>query len=121
VQGGKPIIEHQSIAEALVDMEISIEATRALIYRAAWLVDHERPEASRFEAMAKAKAAEVAAEVAVSALDMHGANGISRTRRIEKLVRDAMTTLHIGTAGHAAKAVLGRALAKDRHVTGLGL
>ena len=121
VQGGKVIIRHQAVAEELVEMEMAIESTRALIYRTARMVDQGVSGVSRFEAMSKAKAAEVAAYVATAATEMHGANGISRDRRISKLMRDAITCMHIGISGHAAKDLLGQTLADRKHLTGQSL
>jgi alkylation response protein AidB-like acyl-CoA dehydrogenase len=37
VQFGKPIIENQAIAFMLADMAVSIEASRLLVWRAAWM------------------------------------------------------------------------------------
>lgn len=116
VQGGRPIIGHQSVAAALVDMEMAIEGVRSMIWRTAWCVDHQTPQASRMEAMAKECASQVAVQVATSALELHGAYGVQRGRRIEKLMRDAATMLHTGGGGHAVKAILGAATARQQPV-----
>ena len=39
VQGGKPIIQHSSVAAMLGELAIMIEATRSLFYRAGWEID----------------------------------------------------------------------------------
>jgi len=42
IQGGRPIIEHSSVAAMLGEAAINIEAARAFIYRAAWESDQWR-------------------------------------------------------------------------------
>ena len=42
VQGGKPIIQHSSIASMLGELAMNIEATRAFLYRAAWENDQRQ-------------------------------------------------------------------------------
>src|SRR5690606_6778639 len=39
-QGGRHIIEHQSIGLKLADVAIQLEAARALVLKAAWITDH---------------------------------------------------------------------------------
>jgi alkylation response protein AidB-like acyl-CoA dehydrogenase len=36
IQGGKPIIEHPNIGAMIAEAAVNLEATRALMYRAAW-------------------------------------------------------------------------------------
>src|SRR3712207_7899050 len=52
-QFGKPIIENQAIAFALADMKTSIDASRLLVWRAAWMARQgkrfESAEGSRSE------------------------------------------------------------------------
>ncbi len=120
VQGGCAIIKHQAISAALVDIEVGIESARGLMYRAAWAVAKERPEASRLESLAKICAAEMALQATASALEIHGAYGIMRGTRIEKLMRDASCLSHLGRALHAAKANLGAVLDSDAVSDGVG-
>ena len=110
VQGGRPIVEHQSVAATLVEMEAAIELVRSLVWRAAWAVDERAPDASRLESLAKESASRTAMQVATAALELHGSYGVLRSGRIQKLVRDAATMLHTGTANHALKALLGATL-----------
>ena len=42
IQGGKPIIEHSSVAAMLGEAAINLEAARAFIYRTAWESDQSR-------------------------------------------------------------------------------
>src|SRR5881409_4023755 len=56
-QFGRPISEFQAIQHKLVDMATDIYASRLLIYRAAWMLDHGK-RVTRESAMAKLFASE---------------------------------------------------------------
>ena len=96
VQGGKPIIQHQSIRHKLVDMAGDIEMCRSLCWRAGWACDHRDAviEANPLQTMAKIKTCEMAARVTVQALEMLGGYGILSFSNTGKYVRDAVTMLH---------------------------
>jgi alkylation response protein AidB-like acyl-CoA dehydrogenase len=85
---GKPIWKHQSIGNYLADMATKITAARQLILHAA-----ERLEAgdrADMEAgMAKLFASEMAMEVALDAVRIHGGYGYSTEFDVERYFRDA--------------------------------
>ncbi len=84
---GRPIHEHQLVAEMLAKMAIAMEASRLLYLRAAWgAARGVRPSLSSH---AKAFTADQAVEVASLAVQVLGANGYSRSYPVEKLYRDA--------------------------------
>ena len=85
---GKAIIENQAIAFMLADMATEIEATRALIWKAAWLGKNgtfENAEGS----MAKMKAGRVATWVTERAIQILGGYGYTREYPVERWHRDA--------------------------------
>ncbi len=85
---GKPIAEHQAISFKLAEMATKIEAARMLMLNAAVLKD--RGERTDLEAgMAKLFASEMAMEVAIEALRVHGGYGYSKEYTVERLFRDA--------------------------------
>jgi short-chain 2-methylacyl-CoA dehydrogenase len=86
-QFGKPIASFQTIRFRLADMATEIEAGRALVYRAAWLKDQERPFA-REAAMAKLFTGELSHRVANWALQIHGGYGYMEESAISRLYRD---------------------------------
>ncbi|MFK7978973.1 MAG: acyl-CoA dehydrogenase family protein [Saprospiraceae bacterium] len=95
---GKPINNHQAIAFKLADMQTKIEAARMLVYRAAWLKDQGMDYATA-AAMAKLYASEVAMEVAVEAVQVHGGYGFVKEYHVERLMRDAkITQIYEGTS-----------------------
>lgn len=108
---GKPIIEHQGIAFKLAEMAMEIESARMLVYRAAYLKDQGLPYGYA-SAMAKLKASDVAMNVTVEAVQVHGGNGYVKEYHVERLMRDAkITQIYEGTS-EIQKIVLSRHIAK---------
>jgi alkylation response protein AidB-like acyl-CoA dehydrogenase len=85
---GKPIWQHQSIGNYLADMATKITAAQQLILHAAERFD--AGERSDMEAgMAKLFASEIAMEVALNAVRIHGGYGYSTEYDVERYFRDA--------------------------------
>jgi hypothetical protein len=85
---GKPIWQHQSIGNYLADMATKITAARQLILHAAERFDSG--ERADMEAgMAKLFASEIAMEVALNAVRIHGGYGYSTEYDVERYFRDA--------------------------------
>lgn len=85
---GKPIAEHQAIQLKLAQMATKIEAARLLTMQAAERKD--AGERADLEAgMAKLFATEVAEEVALESMRIHGGYGYSQEFVVERLYRDA--------------------------------
>jgi alkylation response protein AidB-like acyl-CoA dehydrogenase len=85
---GRPIIMNQSIAFMLADMATEIEATRLMIWRAAWLgKQHKYVNAEG--SMAKMKAGRVATWVTERAIQILGGVGYTRDYPVERMHRDA--------------------------------
>ncbi|PCI31986.1 MAG: acyl-CoA dehydrogenase [Flavobacteriaceae bacterium] len=95
---GKPICEHQAIAFKLADMATQIEAARHLCMKAAWDKDqHKNYDLSG--AMAKLYAADMAMNVTVEAVQIHGGNGFVKEYHVERFMRDAkITQIYEGTS-----------------------
>ena len=85
---GKAIWKHQSIGNYLADMATKITAARQLILHAAERLD--AGERADMEAgMAKLFASEIAMEVALDAVRIHGGYGYSTEFDVERYFRDA--------------------------------
>jgi alkylation response protein AidB-like acyl-CoA dehydrogenase len=85
---GKPIWKHQSVGNYLADMATRLTAARQLVLHAAERLDSG--ERCDLEAgMAKLFASEVAMEIALNAMRVHGAYGYSTEFDIERYFRDA--------------------------------
>jgi len=95
---GKPICEHQAIQFKLADMATSIEAARLLVMKAAWLKDQGK-DYSDASAMAKLYASQVAMDVTVEAVQVHGGYGYVKEYHVERMMRDAkITQIYEGTS-----------------------
>ena len=85
---GKPIWKHQSIGNYLAEMATKLTAARALTRFAA--DKYESGERCDMEAgMAKLFASEVAMEIALDAVRIHGGYGYSTEYNVERYFRDA--------------------------------
>ena len=95
---GKEISKHQAIQFKLADMATRIEASRLLIYQAAWLKDQHLPM-DKESAMAKVYASETAMWVTTEAVQVHGGYGYVKEYHVERLMRDAkITQIYEGTS-----------------------
>ena len=116
---GKPINNHQAIAFKLADMAMEIEATRMLVYRAAWLKDQGK-EYAQAAAMAKLFASEVAMKTTVEAVQVHGGYGYVKEYHVERLMRDAkITQIYEGTS-EIQRLVISRNIIKGNTYVDLG-
>lgn len=95
---GKPIIMNQSIAFKLANMATQIDASRLLIWRAAWLARNggfKNAEGS----MSKYYASETAVRVTEEAIQILGGYGYTREYDVERMHRDAkIHTIFEGTS-----------------------
>ncbi len=95
---GKPIIMNQAIAFKLANMAVEIDASRLLIWRAAWLARNggfKNGEGS----MSKYKASETAVRVTEDAIQILGGYGYTREYPVERWHRDAkIHTIFEGTS-----------------------
>lgn len=106
---GKPISQHQAIQFKLADMATQIEAARLLVLKAAWLKDQGKDYAFA-SAMAKLYASEVAMQVTVEAVQVHGGYGYVKEYHVERLLRDAkITQIYEGTS-EIQKIVISRSI-----------
>jgi alkylation response protein AidB-like acyl-CoA dehydrogenase len=109
---GTEISNHQAIAFKLADMHTKIQAARHLVYKAAW----DKDQGNNYDlsgAMAKLYASEVAMDVTVEAVQVHGGNGFVKDYHVERLMRDAkITQIYEGTS-EIQKIVISRSVLKN--------
>jgi len=95
---GRPLSQHQAIQFMLADAETHLEASRWLVYRAAWLKEQGLPF-TREAAMAKLTASESAESVCRDAIQILGGYGYSSDVPVERFYRDArLLTIGEGTS-----------------------
>lgn len=98
VQFGKPIAEHQSIANMLADMHTQINAARLMVLHAAKLRTAGLPCLSE-ASQAKLFASEMAERVCSMAIQVHGGYGYLEDYAVERHYRDArITQIYEGTS-----------------------
>jgi alkylation response protein AidB-like acyl-CoA dehydrogenase len=73
----RPIGAFQALQHRLADMLLRTESTRSAVYRAAWCLDTDAPEAALACAAAKAYAGDSARLVCGDAIQMHGGIGFT--------------------------------------------
>lgn len=97
-QFGKPISSFQGIQFKLADMEMRIQASRQLIYKAAWMKD-DGQRYTKDASIAKLFASETANWVVDQAVQIHGGYGYTKDYVVERLFRDArITEIYEGTS-----------------------
>ncbi|MGA3252367.1 MAG: acyl-CoA dehydrogenase family protein, partial [Paraburkholderia sp.] len=98
IQFGKPLKEHQSIANMLADMTTRLNAARLLVHHAARLRSAGKPCLSE-ASQAKLYASEMAEEVCSHAIQIHGGYGFLEDYAVERHYRDArITQIYEGTS-----------------------
>jgi hypothetical protein len=112
-QFGRPIYEFQGLQWMLADMSIQIEASRALILRAAASAGDGFPDV-RQAAQAKVLAADMAIRVTNDALQLFGAAGYSQSRPLERMVRDARMFAIAGGTAQILRTVVASRLLGER-------
>lgn len=125
-QFGSPIIEFPPVAEMLVEIKVTLEAMRSLVYRTSEAMDIETGLGAKLERMDRADpsyqllrtrceraaqaaelltpmvkfyASEACIRLSSLALQVHGGNGYMRDYPVERLYRDArITNIYEGTS-----------------------
>ncbi len=98
-QFGRPIIENQGIAFKLADMKTRIDASRLLVWRAAWMARQGKQFTAAEGSQCKLFAGETAVWVTEQAIQILGGNGYTREYPVERMHRDAkIYTIFEGTS-----------------------
>ena len=109
VQFGKPLYEHQSVANMLAEMHTQVEAARLMVLHAASLKDRGVPCLSQ-ASQAKLFASETAERVCSMAIQVHGGYGFLEDYAVQRYYRDArITQIYEGTS-EVQKIVIARSL-----------
>jgi alkylation response protein AidB-like acyl-CoA dehydrogenase len=98
IQFGHPIFAQQAVQHMLADMAIEVEASRAMVYATARMIDSGAKNFTRESAMSKVLASDTAMKVTTEAMQVFGGVGYTRDYPIEKMFRDAkITQIYEGT------------------------
>jgi alkylation response protein AidB-like acyl-CoA dehydrogenase len=97
-QFGHPIGDFQALRFMLASMAARVDQARAFYRQVAELLDRGEA-AERESAMVKLVATEMAVDVTNDAMQLHGGNGYTTERKVERYWRDArLTTIFEGTS-----------------------
>ena len=114
---GQPICQHQAVQLKLADMATRITAARLLTYRAAERLTAD-PDDDTGVRMAKVEASEMAADVTLESMRIHGGYGYTSEFPVERLYRDAARLVVTPTDNDAERRLVARR-AIERASTGV--
>jgi acyl-CoA dehydrogenase len=122
-QFGQRLADFQLTQAALAEMATDLDAARLLVYRAAWLKDHDREPSSEDAgatsphvavAMAKMFATEAAQRIIDRAVQLHGGLGVVASSVVEALYREIRPLrIYEGTT-EIQQLIIGSHLTKER-------
>jgi alkylation response protein AidB-like acyl-CoA dehydrogenase len=107
-QFGHAIAEFQAIQFKIADMAVKVDAARLLTWRAAQLRDSGQEHTTQ-SSMAKLYASEIAVEVALDAVQIHGGYGFLKDYPVERYLRDSK----LGTIGEGTSEVQRLVIARE--------
>ncbi len=110
---GASINKLQALQFKMADMEINLQASRVLLYKAAWKLDQQAPDAGKFCAMAKRFVTDHCFNVANDALQLHGGYGYLEDYGVEKIVRDIRVHQILEGTNEIMRLVTARALLSE--------
>ncbi len=112
-QFGKPIAKHQAVMFKLASMATKVEAAKGIVRKACFLLDNDDPEKTKFSAMCKAFATDVAMENSIDAMQIYGGYSTYRDGDIERLMRDAKITQIFEGSNEIQNLIIGNQLYKE--------
>lgn len=112
-QFGRPIIANQGLSWMLAEMATKVETARALTYATVKTIDSGAKDISKFSAMCKMYASDIAMQVATDAVQVFGGYGYMKEYPVEKMMRDAkILQIYEGT-NQIQRDIIGLALNKE--------
>jgi alkylation response protein AidB-like acyl-CoA dehydrogenase len=97
-QFGKPIAKFESVADKIANMQIAVDASRALVLRVGWMMDNGH-DPMLSAAVAKAFVSEASVRTHLDAVQVHGGYGYTTEFELERALRDSVGgTIYSGTS-----------------------
>ncbi len=109
---GQPILQNQSIQFMIADMEIQYEASRALAYKAAEMIDAGQIN-SAISSASKTMSSDALVRIAENAIQIFGGNGYSKEYPIEIIYRNAKIGQLFEGTNQVQRMVIVKSLLKD--------
>ena len=111
---GKTLDQFQALQFRLAEMEVALQSARTFLRQAAWKLDHQAPDATKFCAMAKMYVTDQAFDVANQCLQLHGGYGYLADYGVEKIVRDLRVHQILEGTNEIMRLIVGRAMLAER-------
>jgi alkylation response protein AidB-like acyl-CoA dehydrogenase len=109
---GAPLITNAAVQFELADIATDLEASRALLHRAAGALDAGDPHSVELVAMAKRFVTDHCFDVANRALQLHGGYGYLAEQGIEKIVRDLRVHQILEGTNEVMKLIIARGIVR---------
>ncbi len=116
-QFGKPIAKHQAVMFKLARMATKVEAAKSIVRKACYLLDIDDNEKTKFSAMCKAFASDVAMENSIDAMQIYGGYSTYRDGDVERLIRDAKITQIFEGSNEIQNLIIGNQLYKEAGIS----
>ena len=114
-QFGKKLSGFQAMAFEMAEMETRIDASRLLLYKAAYIRENGLPGTTESAAKAKLSCSSTAMDVTVKAVQFHGGYGYIKDLPIERYMRDAkITQIYEGTSEVMKLVISGKIFPKKK-------
>lgn len=110
---GKRLNDQQAVQFKLADMATDLEASRIVLYQAAWKLDNKTPDATRACAMAKRFVTDIGFNVVNDALQLHGGYGYLRDYPLERMLRDVRVHQILEGANEIMRVIIARDLLRN--------
>jgi acyl-CoA dehydrogenase len=111
--GNSVLANHPVTWDKIAGMNMAIDASALLTYRAAWEQDTGGQHLKRFAALAKLHATEAAQQVIDAAVQLHGGAGVTRGVKVEELYRDIRALRIYEGASEVQRQIIARDLLKE--------
>lgn len=113
-QFGKPIIDHQGLGFLLADMVSGLASVRAILASAVLAIEHPvGRRAGTYAAIAKKAATDFAMKAAIDAAQVLGANGLTRSFPVARLIRDCKALQIFEGTNQIQQWIIARELARN--------
>ena len=110
---GKSLNQQQALQFRLADMATELEASRVMLYQAAWKLDQKTHDATRHCAMAKRFVTDIGFNIVNDALQLHGGYGYLRDYPLERMLRDVRVHQILEGTNEIMRVIVARDLLKD--------
>ncbi len=104
IQGGKPIIEHQTVGFMLCENLAEMNASRRLLQASAWAASRPEGSVPRDDALARVFISECCERAARRSMEIWGGAGYMTEAPMERYVRDMTSFMHADEMAHSLRA-----------------